>query len=325
MKETQTTLLEKRVSKRWPKHHRMRKTKNSGTDDYYPEEKTFESIIKKAKELGIDTFVVGFSGGKDSGKVLDKTQKIGICHAVLHLDTKIGVKPTRLFVEDECTKRNLKLFVRPPTPLAFAYVAFCLEFGFPGPKLHAAIMKILKYNSMKKFIQEPQFRNKKVAIVGGIRKFESKERMANYDAPITREGDLWFVNPIFYEKDNEVYRYFIENNLKRSPSYEVLGFSGECMCGSYAGHDEAKRLERIDPDLLDMFSWIEEGIRRWGTPEAKKYGKWGKGGYGAADAKMQNILGLFFDPEEIKDSKRIENITCGSECGPGTMRGQLDY
>ena len=322
----QTTLSDVKVDTHWPKGHRMRKTKTKGTEDFYPDEKTPEGIMKKAKELGLDTFIIAYSGGKDSGMVLDILTKSGDADAVLHLNTHTGVASTLEFVKDICVnKYDIQLFIRSPTPLAFAYVAFCLEFGFPGPRMHAAIMKILKYNSMKKFIQEHRFDNKKVALVGGIRKFESKERMGHYDAPITRERDLWMVNPLFYETDKAVYEYFLKNGLSRCPAYETLGFSGECNCGSFAEHDEAKRLEQTDKNLLDFLRWIEEGIRRWGTPEAKKYGKWGRGEYGADNALSQKMLDLFFDDDEKEDVKRIEALVCGTECAPGTMRSAVDY
>lgn len=320
----QHILFEKSIDTKWPKNHRMKKTKLKGSEDFHSEDHSFEGIMKTVKNLGRDTLIVLYSGGKDSGKVLDILDKQKQIYAVLHLNTNTGVRQTREFVESECQRRGVKLFVRSPTPLAFAYVAYSMEFGFVGPRMHSAIMKILKYNTMKKFIQEPQFLKKNPILIGGIRKFESKERMGNYNAPITRENDLWFANPIFYETDQEVYQYFIENNLKRSPAYETLGFSGECMCGAFAEHDEAKRLEQTDPDRLDFFRWIEEGIRRWGTPEAKKYGKWGRGSYGANDAVDQEILAKFFDEDEMNIAKRLESLTCGSECGSGTMKGMND-
>lgn len=320
----QTKLAPLMVTSKWPKGHKIRKTKG-GSHDYYSKDESFDGIIQTAKELGRDTFIVGFSGGKDSGMVLDQADKKGELYGVFHIDTKTGVKVTQDFVKDVCQSRGLKLFIRTPTPLAFAYVAFCLEFGFPGPSMHSAVMKLLKYNTMKKFVQEPEFKGRNPAILGGIRKFESKERMGNYDAPITQDGTLWFVNPIFYRSDGEVYSYFLDNKLKRSPSYETMGFSGECNCGAFATHDEAKRLQQTDPDRADFISWIEEGIQRWGTPEAKKHSKWGRGEYGMDNARLQEMINRFFDKDEIKIMKRLEAMSCGSECGAGTMRSAIDY
>lgn len=321
----QTKLSPVMIDTKWPKYHRIRKMKNKGSDDYYSEDQSFDGIMKSAKELGRDTNIVLYSGGKDSGKILDMLDKNDDLECVLHLDTKTGVQVTQDFVKDECTRRGIKLFIRTPTPLAELYVAFCLEFGFPSVRMHRSIMKMLKFNSMIKFIQEPQFKNKKPALIGGIRKFESKERMGNYNAPITRTMDIWFVNPIFYESNGDVYSYFIDNKLSRTPAYETLGFSGECNCGAFAQYDEAKRLEQTDKKILDKMRWIEFGIEHFGSPEAKKHGKWGRGEYGADDAVQQEILERFFTKDELEIVDRLESVVCGTECGPGTMKGMLDY
>jgi 3'-phosphoadenosine 5'-phosphosulfate sulfotransferase (PAPS reductase)/FAD synthetase len=190
--------------------------------------------------------------------------------------------------------------------------------------MHSAIMKLIKYNTMKKFIQEPEFRNKHPAIVGGVRKFESVRRFGSYNTPITQETDLWFVNPIFYETQEEVYKYFIENGLKRSPTYETLGFSGECMCGSFASVDEAIMLKRVDPKLFEFIEWITEGIKKFGSSTAKRYSKWGD----SADfdeVKNQELLEVFFNEDELEHLDKMAINTCGSECGASTMKGMTDF
>lgn len=321
MKE-QSTLFDKKITTRWPKHHRLTK-KKFYQKDYDVEAKDYEGILKEAENLGRDTFVVGYSGGKDSGKVLDKLIKMGKCHSVFHINTNVGVSKTRDFVIKKCREYDIPLHIREPTPLAFAYVAFCLEFGFPGPSMHDSIMKILKYNTMKKFVQEPQFKGKKPILVSGIRKSESTRRMGNYNTPITQETELWFANPIFYESDDEVYKYFLEEGLTRSPTYETLGFSGECMCGSFAQKDEALLLKQIDPYLFEFIEWITDGIKRFGTDRAKKYAKWGSTS-DFDDVRNQEILERFFDEDELKHIDKMAGLACGSECGPGTMKGMMN-
>ena len=50
---------------------------------------------------------------------------------------------------------------------------------------------------MLKFVTEPQFKKKNVALLGGIRKFESERRKLNYPYPICDDSNkIWFVNPI---------------------------------------------------------------------------------------------------------------------------------
>ena len=319
----QSKLSELMITYRSPKGHKIHK-KKSYQKDYEVSSKDFDGIISEAEKLGRDTFIVGYSGGKDSGKVLDKLLKMNKLYGVLHLRTNTGVKITEDFVINQCKELGVKLFIREPTPLSFAYVAYCLQFGFPGPNMHSAIMKILKYKTMQKFVQESEFKGKHPAIIGGVRKFESVRRMGNYDSPITQDTDLWFINPIYYESDEEVYRYFIENGLKRSPSYETLGFSGECMCGSFATKGEAQLLKQVDPERFEFIEWITYGIKRFGSKEAKKYNKWGET-QDFDSVRNQQILELFFDKDEIKNLNKMLINSCGSECGAGTMKGMLDY
>lgn len=320
---TQEKLFDHKITTRSPQGHKIQR-KKFYQKDHNVKAQDFEGIIKEAEKLGRDTFIVGYSGGKDSGKVLDKLIKMNKCFGVLHLKTNTGVKITEDFVIKQCEKLGVKLYIREPTPLSFAYVAYCLQFGFPGPSMHSAIMKILKYNTMKKFIQEPEFKGKNPAIISGVRKFESVRRMGNYDTPITEESGLWFVNPIFYETDQEVYKYFIENGLKRSPSYETLGFSGECMCGSFATRGEAQLLKQVDPERFEFMEWITDGIKRFGAKGAKKYSKWGET-QDFNSVRNQQILELFFNQDEIKYIDKMNINTCGSECGSGTMKGMIDY
>ena len=319
----QSKLFDVNITNKSPKRHRLRK-KSYFQKDHDVKAKDFEGIISEAENLGLDTFIVGYSGGKDSGKVLHKLNNMGKLYGVLHLRTNTGVQITEDFVVDQCQKIGTKLFIREPTPLAFSYVAYCLQFGFPGANMHSAIMKLLKYNTMKKFIQEPEFKGKHPAIIGGVRKFESVRRLGSYNSPITQETDLWFVNPIFYETDEQVYKYFIENGLKRSPSYETLGFSGECMCGSFASRGEAQLLKQIDPERFAFIEWITEGIKRFGSKTAKKYSKWGET-QDFDDVKNQQILEQFFTKEELENIDKMAVNSCGVECGPSTMRGMMNY
>ena len=306
-----------------PKYHRLYNKKYSRRD-YEVKATDFDGIIAYAQELGVTDFIVGYSGGKDSGVVLHKLVKLGHCAGVLFLDTKVGVAATRKFVEAECLRLGVPLYVREPSPLSYAYVAYCLQFGFPGPRMHSAIMKILKYNSMKKFAQDPRWKGKVMAIVGGVRKSESQRRFGSYETPITKETPLWFVNPIFHESQESVYEFFIKNGIKKSPTYDTLGFSGECMCGSFATKEEAMLLKKIDPQLFDMIEWITEGIKKFGTATAKKYSKWGDT-MDFDDARNQELLETFFTEDEMPFVDRMESNTCGTECGPGTLKGMTGF
>lgn len=300
-----------------PKGHKNEPEGKKTWVKWYPTKgKTFDEIIETAEEMGRDYLVPSMSGDKDSVSLTDKLDKKGKVRGVFHIKTNTGAKVTEEFVKDLCQSRGWTLYIREPTPFRFVYVALCLEIGFPGPALHAVFMNYLKYRVMKKFVREPQFKGKGVILVSGVRETESLQRMGNYEEPISQDGQMWTVCPWFYESTENIYRYFIENGLKKTPAHEVMGFSAECNCGSFAGMGEAKRLEQVDPERAEFIKWVEAGVRLFGTPTAKKYGTWG--GQGMTEAEAQQVLSQFPGWENFK---KVEKIVCGSECGPSTMRG----
>lgn len=278
--------------------------------------KNFNEIIESAEELGRDYFVAGVSGGKDSVSLVDKLDRIGKLKGVFHIDTATGVQVTQDFVKDLCQSRGWTLYMREPTPFRFVYVALVLQVGFPGPDLHPLFMNFMKYKVMKKFVRESYFEGKGLALVSGVRQTESIRRMGNYETPINQDGKMWQVCPWFYESTENIYRYFIENGLKKTPAHEELGHSGECGCGSFAGHGEGKQWRKVDPMRARMFEWLEEGIQLFGTPLAKKHAKWG--GQGVSSDEAQTVLMQFPGWEHFM---QVQGLVCGAECGSSTMRG----
>jgi hypothetical protein len=43
------------------------------------------------------------------------------------------------------------------------------------------------------------------------------------------------------------------------------------------------------------------------------------------DIRNQQLLKTFFDEDEIKHIDKMSVNVCGAECGPGTLKGALDY
>lgn len=319
----QSRLFESGIDKNWPKNHKLRLPKKTWLKFYEPKEETFDSIIERARELGRDTFIVATSGGKDSGVVLDLAIKKDVCDAVFFIRTNTGVQITQDFVEDRCQELGIKLFIREPAPHPYVYVAFVMYAGFPDFKLHNAIMKYLKYYPMLKFVSEPRFKRKNLALLGGIRKFESERRKLNYPHPISDDsGKIWFVNPIFYEKTENVYKYYIENDVKISPVYKIYPSSLECGCGSYAGgKSEMEAIRKLDPNRAEFFEDLTEMIKKYGSPIAKRHTTWG--GSNWTDKDRNEVLSKFFEDDVHTD--KVASLLCGSECGAGTMKGMTDF
>ncbi len=259
-------------------------------------------------------FWVLCSGGKDSVSLADWLDKQGMLTGVMHIQTNCGIRQNGKwiateFVKELCDQKKWKLKIEQPNE-PYWYVAHCLEHGFPTRKNHKLIMGFLKYHTMRRFAFEPE-RKEKCCLVSGVRKRESIRRMGNYKKPIQKDGNLYFCMPFFYKSTQWVYRYFLENNLRRSPVYDFLEFSGECECGCFAEKYEAKMLKQIYPETTDFFEWLEEGVRRFGNPLIKtEYLHWGNRASGIETIEDQKTM------EEFAGIDEIENLVCGVECRP---------
>ena len=119
----------------------------------------------------------------------------------------------------------------------------------------------------------------------------------------------------------------MSRGLPISPMYKTgLGMSGECMCGSFAAKDEKRIIQEHDPKLAEYIKWLEEGVRKFGTSDAKKFPRWGRGSMTKmSDIENQKALDEFvIDHPELAHVSEMESLICGNECGPGSMRGLMD-
>jgi 3'-phosphoadenosine 5'-phosphosulfate sulfotransferase (PAPS reductase)/FAD synthetase len=306
-----------------PKGHKLRMPKKLWLDYHEPDTMNFDGIMNKIEELLPNhQNIVGLSGGKDSGVVLHKLLDNNMIDRAFYIKTNIGVQATEDFVKDTCLSLGIPLDIREPTPHAFVYVAICLEVGFPSYELHNMIMAYLKYKTMMKYVMEKQFKKRKAVLCSGVRKYESQRRKFNYNQPINVDsGKLYFACPVFYETDEEVYRYYLDHKLKKSPTYTWANTSFECACGSFAGKSDLEGIKINAPELYDFLMWIKDGIEKFGTPTAKKYNQWGMTRpWDEAQRVLTKYLG-----DDLQHSTDVSQMICGSECGAGTMRGTENY
>jgi len=192
-----------------------------------------------------------------------------------------------------------------------------LQWGFPGINSHSPTMGMLKWHTMRRWFKKHA--NKQGVFISGVRKFESNRRNKNFPLPISKDSGILFACPFFYKTSEWVYRYLHENGLRITPVHDKLGFSGECMCGCYAGRGEKDIMIELDPQLADYIAWLEEGVKKFGTDAAKKYPTWGgKTQSSMQEMQMRTLLDQFI-PDAVSDT------VCGAECGPGTLRGDTDF
>jgi len=135
------------------------------------------------------------------------------------------------------------------------------KYGFPSQRIHTQIMRIIKYEAMRKYIFERYDAGEMPCYIGGARRKESVRRMGNMAKPIYHDGRVWFCNPFIDKGTVEVYEYLTEHKLRKSPAYTQLHISGDCLCGSFANKGEILLLKAFYPDVYNKIKSIEEKIK----------------------------------------------------------------
>lgn len=287
-------------------------------------EKTPEAIIRDAENIhDKHNFYMLYSGGRDSGLVAEWLAENNKLKAIVHVKTNIGMKMCEDFIEKQCKEKNWDLIILEPKP-KYAYVDLVMEYGFPAPSLHRVFMARLKYHTMHRFIYH--LNDKHAALVSGIRQMESKRRQKSFTTPIQNDSKLWFINPFFYYTNEDMYKMRLTKNIKTSPSYDHgLNVSGDCLCGSFANYSVKDTLRKADPHLAGYIAWLEDGIQKYGSKQAKKYSKWA-GTTRMSEMEKQTQLDQVLETfPSLKAVNNAESQFCGSDCGPGTMKGETDF
>lgn len=131
------------------------------------------AVIDLAFSAGANLMFPLFSGGHDSlSACFVASQHPRFTGDVHHIDTGIGAKATRTFVEETCRefKWNLKVYKS-----NFSYEKFVRRLGFPGPGAHQWVYNKLKdrcVSTMAKGLGS-------VMLLTGCRKQESTRRMGH--------------------------------------------------------------------------------------------------------------------------------------------------
>lgn len=239
------------------------------------------AVIDAGFAAGVMTMLPLFSGGHDS---------LCACHVasqhprfsgeVHHIDTGIGAKRTREFVEEVCREFGWKLNVWKSN---FSYEKFVRRLGFPGPGTHQWI-----YNKLKDRCVAALAKGRRVAFITGCRSAESVRRMGHVEAvkvgekskltgKVTKMNRVWVaVCHDWTTADQQT--YMNEHDLPRSPMKLALGMSGECFCGAFASPGELDRIRQHAPDVaaeIDRLTVIAQECgahAKWGTRPDKKKG-----------------------------------------------------
>ncbi|MHC1611096.1 MAG: phosphoadenosine phosphosulfate reductase domain-containing protein [Candidatus Methanospirareceae archaeon] len=108
-------------------------------------------------------------------------------------------------------------------------------------------------------------------LITGLRAFESRKRTRSM-----KMGDIsqiewrgrerhYLYSPIFFWKNEEVENYLKEHSLPINPNYQILNFSGECICGVQTNKQKLLRIAEEYPEFFEKFIELEKKFRRGGS------------------------------------------------------------
>lgn len=231
----------------------------------------YAESLKLADDKPVMASVLLFSGGNDS-TVLGHLFKDVATHAG-HANTTIGIEDTRQFVRDTCKAWNLPLLERTP-PLS--YRDLVLDQGFPGPGMHFKMYQRLKLRVVEQIQREfiTNGRRQRVVFIAGRRRAESARRK---DIPLyERNRSAIWASPIamWTKLDMTTYRLMM-GDVPTNVVSDLVGMSGECLCGAYAKPGEKEMIRVNYPDVIAEIEALEVEVRAAGHPE--QYCQWGHG------------------------------------------------
>lgn len=234
------------------------------------------SIIDKAFDSGATLIRPLFSGGHDSlCACFVASQHPRFTGEVHHINTGIGSKKTREFVEDICREYGWTLRVYESRA---TYERFVRRLGFPGPGSHQWVYNWLKDRCVGQMTKGSGAK----ALITGCRQQESTRRMGHTEdvkigetskktGRVTKTKRIWTA-PCFDWSGDEQRAFMNDWALPRNPVKEsLLGMSGECFCGAFARPAELEMIREICPDVAAEIDRLTAIAKECGT-----HCEWGK-------------------------------------------------
>ena len=264
------------------------------------------------EKYGYDRFYVLFSGGKDSVCVADFIARNypDRFAGIVFTNTGLGARATRQFVVDYAKKRNWPIHMTRASDKERFY-NIVMKYGFAFAGNHSMWMGYLKMHTWYYFLRPKIKAGENACFISGVRKKESRARnkVKKYTKkPLDFNSGLPYVKPFLWKNGEQLWDYFIENELEKTPVYQWLNRSGECYCGAHAEEWDLKLMEKYDPLAFETIKWLETEIGRVGSKLAKRYNKWGYKS-STEDIENQSTLSDFFG-EKIE----VNEDYCGESC-----------
>lgn len=232
-------------------------------------------VLDKAYCSGAYTMAPLFSGGHDSLCACHlASQHRAFCGIVHHIDTGIGSKYTRDFVERVAAKQGWTLKV---WKSAVSYEWCVATHGFPGPAGHQFIYNRLKDRCLYKITAGRRAFRNAAMLVNGSRSSESIRRMGHVEPVQFGEQDgirnrnrVWTAPCHDWSKAEQML-YMDEFGLPINRIKVLVGLSGECFCGAFASPGERETIREHVPDVSTEIDRLTLIAKQCGKPC-----KWGQ-------------------------------------------------
>ncbi len=238
-----------------------------------------DTISEACETHGCRKVFALFSGGDDSLAALRVAVEHPNFTAAVHCNTGIGVEATRDFVRETCREMRCPLIEfkamenvngkGEPDPQI--YEQHVLEYGFPGPTKfgHGKMYARLKERSLRRLIRKHTSRKEKFVFASGCRADESERRMGTTvrirvgevgsDGKVREKRRVWVNHLIDWTKADTL-AFVATSGLKRNPVSQLIGKSGECLCGAFAKEGELEQL--LSHDLTRSVGEYLLGLER---------------------------------------------------------------
>ena len=198
------------------------------------------------------------SGGKDSLTLAHYLDSKGMLEACVFLDT--GIKAPDLLDFMRTLPYPLEVY---KTTANFDDIV--RRVGFARPYSHKWYVNYLKGRALNQFSKA--HRGEHPVLASGARATESARRATNIGkGGLTKWEGLPVEKPLNDWTTEMVWDYVRRHDLKLSPCYRAIHYSGDCFCGAFAEKREIKMIEMMYPEVAERIHRLEAEVGGvWGS------------------------------------------------------------
>lgn len=224
------------------------------------------AILRGAIEAHSPHFIVSMvSGGRDSACSHAVALELGVkIDLVIHGYTRTGIPQTTAFVKDQYGSGGPELII---ADAGTNYEDYVLRNGFfgVGRGPHNFAYHVLKHRPFRAAISanlRKRRRGVRILLIGGVRKYESANRMKlpAMRADPEQAGNVW-VNICHEWSAEERDAYLKSRGVSINPVAVQLCRSGECMCGTMQDARDRAEASALYPEWGQWLDRLETEVR----------------------------------------------------------------